>query len=239
MGSSYRLGNAILWLQYTLSNFSVLKFLVFMARKWEQDKPRLAHRLEKLAKSDNPMWLLIFPEGTNLSDNTCPKSLAFAKKNDIEHPKHALLPRTTGFRFCLQNLASSVHWVYDCTLAYEGVPEGGYPQDYYTLRSLYFEGRPPSGVHMHWRKFRVDEIPFRDDQKEAFEKWVQDRWMEKDALLDHFYKHGAFPKEKMAVRVNTDVRLRNTIGDVFSIFAVLALVAVVVRIGVLLSTIVQ
>jgi 1-acyl-sn-glycerol-3-phosphate acyltransferase len=208
-----------------------------MARKWEQDKPRLAHRLNKLALSNDPMWLLIFPEGTNLSSSTRPKSLAYAKKQDFDHPKHALLPRSTGLRFCLQDLSSSVHWLYDCTLAYEGVPEGGYPQDYYTLRSLYFEGRPPSGVHMHWRKFNVSEIPLGEDQKEAFEKWIQDRWMEKDALLDHFYKHGEFPKEKMSVCVKTEVKLNNPIGDVFSIFAVLALVAVVARIGVLLVSI--
>jgi len=209
-----------------------------MARKWEQDKPRLAHRLSKLEKAtDDPMWLLIFPEGTNLSPTTRPKSVAFAKKEDIEMPKHILLPRSTGLRFCLQNLSSSVRWVYDCTLAYEGVPAGGFPQDYYTLRSLYFEGRPPTGVHMHWRKFNVDKIPLGEDQKEEFDKWLQDRFYEKDALLDDFYKHGSFTKEKIAVCVRTEVRLKNPIGDVFSIFAVLALVAVVGRIIVLLTRI--
>jgi lysocardiolipin and lysophospholipid acyltransferase len=206
-----------------------------MARKWEQDRPRLAHRLKQLAKSkDDPMWLLIFPEGTNLSPNTRPKSEAYAKKEDIQHPKHALLPRSTGLRFCLQNLSSSVHWLYDCTLAYEGVPEDGYPQDYYTLRSLYFEGRPPSGVHMHWRKFPVDQIPLGEDQTEQFEKWIRDRWSEKDVLLDHFYKYGKFPEDHMAVCVKTEVKLKNPIGDVLSIFAVLGLLAVVSRIGFLL-----
>jgi 1-acyl-sn-glycerol-3-phosphate acyltransferase len=202
-----------------------------MARNWDKDKPRLSHRLKKLAQAtDDPMWLLIFPEGTNLSDNTRPKSVAYAKKNDLEHPKHALLPRSTGLKFCLESLSSSVHWLYDCTLAYEGVPEGGFPQDYYTLRSLYFEGRPPTGVHMHWRKFRVDEIPL----DEGFDQWMRDRWTEKDALLDHFYKHGKYPEAKMAVCVKTEVKLKNPVGDVFSIFAVLSLLAVIMRIGFLL-----
>ena len=209
-----------------------------MARKWQQDKPRLLHRLRKLAAStEDPMWLLIFPEGTNLSGNTYPKSVAYAKKEDIVHPKHCLLPRSTGLRFCLQNLSSSVHWVYDCTLAYEGVPEGGWPQDYYTLRSLYFEGRPPSGVHMHWRKFHVDQIPLGEDQEKEFEKWIYDRWMEKDAMLDYFYKNSSFPKNNKAVSVRTEVKLKNPIGDLFSIFAVLALVGVVLRILFLLSVI--
>lgn len=229
MGANHRMGNAILRFQYPLP--SIFLILVFMARNWETDKPRLSHRLKKLAQAtDDPMWLLIFPEGTNLSDNTRPKSLAFAKKNDLEHPKHALLPRSTGLKFCLESLSSSVHWLYDCTLAYEGVPEGGFPQDYYTLRSLYFEGRPPTGVHMHWRKFRVDEIPLG----EGFDQWMRDRWAEKDALLDHFYKHGKYPEDKMAVCVKTEVKLKNPVGDVFSIFAVLSLLAVIMRIGFLL-----
>jgi Acyltransferase C-terminus len=168
------------------------------------------------------MWLLIFPEGTNLSPHTRPKSLAFAKKMDIEEPKHQLVPRSTGLRFCLQNLKSSVHWLYDCTLAYEGVPEGECPQDYYTLSSMYLEGKPPSGVHMHWRKFHIDTIPLGEDQTEEFDKWLIERWAEKDVLLDCFYKTGEFPKGKMAVRVQTYVKLQNPIGDVFSIFAVMA-----------------
>jgi 1-acyl-sn-glycerol-3-phosphate acyltransferase len=235
MGSNHRMGNAILRLQY--DNVPISLNPVFMARKWEKDQVRLAHRLSKLAKAtEDPMWLLIFPEGTNLSPNTRPKSVDWAKKQDLTHPKHELLPRSTGLRFCLQNLKTSVHWLYDCTLAYEGVPEDGFPQDYYTLRSLYLEGRPPSGVHMHWRKFHVKDIPLAGNQKDEFEKWLQDRWYEKDALLDYFYKHGGFPKDEMKVCVRTEVKLKNPIGDVFSIFAVLSLVAVVARIIVLLRS---
>jgi 1-acyl-sn-glycerol-3-phosphate acyltransferase len=202
--------------------------IVFMARKWDQDKPRLAHRLSKLAAAtDDPMWLLIFPEGTNLSPNTRPKSEAYAKKRDLPHPNHCLLPRTTGLHFCLQELRTSVKWVYDCTLAYEGVPADGYAQDYYTLRSLYLEGRPPSGVHMHWRKFHIDSIPL---EEQDFEKWLNDRWFEKDALLDHFYTFGRFPEDKIAVLVKTQVKLKDTVRDVLSIFAVLGLAMLVIRI---------
>ena len=89
------------------------------------------------------------------------------------------------------------------------------------------EGRPPSGVHMHWRKFRVDEIPMG----EGFDKWIRARWAEKDALLDHFYKYGKYPEDKMAVCVKTEVKLKNPTGDLFSIFAVLAFLAVIMRIG--------
>ena len=105
---------------------------IFMARKWLSDKPRLQHRLEKLqtrhtgskSKSSefDPMWLLIFPEGTNLSINTKRRSDEYGRKQGIPPLKHAILPRSTGLFFCLQQLKGTVQWVYDCTVAYQGPP---------------------------------------------------------------------------------------------------------------------
>ena len=68
---------------------------------------------------------------------------------------------------------------------------GGYGQDYFTLRSTYFQGRPPKSVNMYWRRFVVAGIPAGDLQ--AFEHWIMQRWLEKDALLEHYAQHGRFP----------------------------------------------
>ena len=73
-------------------------------------------------KSLDPMWLIIFPEGTNLSANTRQQSRKWADKQGIKDLEHQLLPRSTGLLYCLQELKGTVDWVYDCTLAYEGVP---------------------------------------------------------------------------------------------------------------------
>jgi 1-acyl-sn-glycerol-3-phosphate acyltransferase len=105
---------------------------IFMARKWTSDQVRMKYRLQKLkarhsgpmsgTSSLDPMWLLIFPEGTNLSANTRKSSASWAAKQGIPDLKHALIPRSTGLQFCLSELDDSVDWVYDCTIAYEGVP---------------------------------------------------------------------------------------------------------------------
>lgn len=104
---------------------------IFMSRKMATDRPRLAYRLGKLKekKTDpqgnkylDPMWLLLFPEGTNLSNNGRRKSAAWAAKQGLRDPDHVLLPRSTGIYFCLQELKDSVEYVYDCTVAYEGIP---------------------------------------------------------------------------------------------------------------------
>jgi len=68
------------------------------------------------------MWLLIFPEGTNLSHNGRESSRKWAEKQEMSDLRHALLPRSTGLLFCLQELKDTTEWIYDCTVAYEGVP---------------------------------------------------------------------------------------------------------------------
>lgn len=166
---------------------------IFLTRKWETDQYRFRSALNHLKNPKDPMWLLIFPEGTNLSATTREKSAAWAKKTGIPDMKHGLLPRKTGLQFCLRELKTTTNWLYDCTIAYEGVPQGQYGQDIYTLRSSFFEGRPPKSVNMFWRRFKICDIPL--DSDDAFERWLNNRWREKDYILEYFYKFDKFPVE--------------------------------------------
>jgi 1-acyl-sn-glycerol-3-phosphate acyltransferase len=105
---------------------------IFMSRKMATDQERLEHRLKKLKERHSghmsgsegldPMWLLIFPEGTNASDNGRIKSAKWAQKVGIKDMEHMLVPRSTGSFFCLNELKGTVDYVYDCTMAYEGIP---------------------------------------------------------------------------------------------------------------------
>ena len=105
---------------------------IFMSRKMATDQPRIAHRLNKLKEKHSgpmsgsqgldPMWLLLIPEGTNASDNGRERSAAWAKKTGVKDVEHTLLPRSTGSFFCFNELKDTVDFVYDCTLAYEGIP---------------------------------------------------------------------------------------------------------------------
>lgn len=95
---------------------------IFLKRNWELDKPRLALHMQKLNKPADPMWLMMFPEGTNLAPSTREASKKWADKNGLHDMRYQLLPRSTGLHFCLQNLRKTVEYVYDCTIAYEGVP---------------------------------------------------------------------------------------------------------------------
>ncbi|KAH4959167.1 hypothetical protein HBI78_168880 [Parastagonospora nodorum] len=166
---------------------------IFLARNWEEDQRTFKKHLGKLNKPNDPMWLIIFPEGTNLSATTREKSKKWAEKNNLQDMKHQLLPRSTGLRFCLNELKDTTEWLYDCTIAYEGVPPGQFGQDIFTLRSTFFEGRPPKSVNMHWRRFHLSTIPLQNTA--AFEVWLRNRWREKDYMLEYFARNTRFPAE--------------------------------------------
>ncbi|KAG6280144.1 hypothetical protein E4U47_001496 [Claviceps purpurea] len=204
---------------------------IFLSRKMATDQPRLAHRLNKLKQKKvdprgntylDPMWLLLFPEGTNLSNNGRMKSAAWAAKNSLRDPEHVMLPRSTGTYFCLNELKDSVEYVYDCTVAYEGVPRGKYGEEIFGLCSTYFEGRPPKSVNLYWRRFKVADIPL-DDPKE-FELWLRDQWYKKDALMEQYLNTGRFPPlsgDKVDY-VETEVRTRYP-WEILQIFSVVGI----------------
>ncbi|KAL6710537.1 hypothetical protein ACN47E_008585 [Coniothyrium glycines] len=166
---------------------------IFLSRKWEDDQRTFKKHLGRLNKPKDPMWLIIFPEGTNLSESTRERSKLWAEKNGLKDMKHQLLPRSTGLKFCLNELKETTEWLYDCTIAYEGVPPGQFGQDIFTLRSTFFEGRPPKSVNMHWRRFHLDDIPYENTK--AFEVWLRNRWREKDYMLEYFNRNNRFPAE--------------------------------------------
>jgi lysocardiolipin and lysophospholipid acyltransferase len=68
---------------------------------------------------------------------------------------------------------------------------GKFGQDYYSLRSMYLQGRPPPSVNMYWRRFAVKDIPLGDH--EAFDLWLRERWIEKDGFIEHYLTTGRFP----------------------------------------------
>jgi len=103
---------------------------IFLTRKWAVDKARFLHRLKQLSPQGGlstgingpSMWLLIFPEGTNASKNGRAASKRWSDKSGTPDLRNLLLPRSTGLLLCLTELKDSVEYLYDCTLAYEGIP---------------------------------------------------------------------------------------------------------------------
>jgi lysocardiolipin and lysophospholipid acyltransferase len=209
---------------------------IFMSRKMATDQHRLTYRLNKLKQQKidprtgkkyyDPMWLLLFPEGTNLSNNGRRKSAGWAKKQGLRDPEHVMLPRSTGMFFCLQALRGSLDYVYDCTVAYEGIGRGAFGEEIFGLASTYFQGRPPKSVNFYWRRFKLSEIPLDDQEK--FDLWLREEWYKKDALMEEYLMKGRLPPMigAKSAYVETDVRTRQP-WEILQVFTILGLTGLV------------
>lgn len=127
------------------------------------------------------------------------------------------------------------------TIYYTYLPRRGqFGQDLFTIRSSYFEGRPPKSVNMHWRRFAIKDIPTHDDK--VFGEWLLKRWREKDDLIEYYLEHGRFPADQGVTSaadgaeslrgagwIETDVKPTNPL-EFLQIFAPVAAFALVVNV---------
>lgn len=74
----------------------------------------------------------------------------------------------------------------------------------YGLRTLYLEGRTAPFTHIHWRRFATKDIPYHDAT--TFDKWLLDRWGEKDELLKHHQQHGRFPSSNGHIKAKIKLK---------------------------------
>ncbi|EMD41741.1 hypothetical protein CERSUDRAFT_110317 [Gelatoporia subvermispora B] len=222
----------------------------FLARSWASDKLHLASSLSWLArraeKEDTPLTFILYPEGTLVSRDTRPISKKYADKLGIPDMLHTLLPRSTGLHYSLRALAPrtpSLQMI-DITMAYPGIPPFGYGQDYYTLRSIFFDGISPPEVYMHIRRFDVmREVPIGDissskpdntpngdsskpsvevdipnEERDTFEVWLRDRWREKDALMSKYMDGGSFVEAQEQVKIPLKLKQKREILNAFCFF---------------------
>ena len=56
---------------------------IFLKRNWSEDQLVLGDALDKMAREHRPMWLMLFPEGTLISDQTMEINLKYAAKAGI------------------------------------------------------------------------------------------------------------------------------------------------------------
>ncbi|KAI0067914.1 acyltransferase-domain-containing protein [Artomyces pyxidatus] len=220
---------------------------IFLARSWAHDRVYLVKELitRHTSHRDTPLTFILYPEGTLYSKDTRPISKKFADKMGIPDAQYTLLPRSTGLHYSLRALSPrtpNLHLI-DITVAYPGIPPFGYGQDYYTLRSVFFDRVPPPAVHMHIRRFAVAadvpigdvsradpgvlpsdpaalEVEVPEDERKVFDAWVRALWTEKDRLLDRFLATGSFsadPEKSPEVIVPLELRSQREVLDAFYI----------------------
>ena len=79
--------------------------------------------LEKIQDYPDPVWVLLFPEGTRYTEEKYLAGKEFSESRGLPVLKHCLVPRSKGWSFTVANLESkSIPWVYDVTLFCEETP---------------------------------------------------------------------------------------------------------------------
>jgi hypothetical protein len=127
-----------------------------------------------------------------------------------------------------------------------GIPPMQYGQDYYTLRSIFFDGVAPPEIHVHLRMFEVNgnvpigdlagtsgtktpdpnakytvEVDIPDHEKHIFDTWLRKLWMEKDESMDNFFKTGLFElatTNTTAVEIPLKLHRKREVLDAFCFF---------------------
>ncbi|XP_071963372.1 lysocardiolipin acyltransferase 1-like [Antedon mediterranea] len=153
---------------------------IFLSRVWEKDEAILEESLDYFHQLQYEHQILLFPEGTDFCKDSKPASDRYAKKNDLEIYKYVLHPRTTGFKYILQNLIKNnmVDAVYDISLGYpDGIPTKG--------EMDIVHGRFPGEVHFNIRRHPIASLPKTD---EDIQNWCIQRWKEKEETLRKFYE---------------------------------------------------
>lgn len=160
--------------------FHILEFIL-VERKWEVDEPVIESMLSTFKDPQDPLWLILFPEGTDFTEQKCLRSQRFAEENHLPILKNVLQPKTKGFYSCLTLLRDSLDAVYDVTIAYK---------HRFPLFMDNAYGTDPAEVHIHVRRVPLHEIPTSENEAAA---WLVEAFRLKDALLSNFYKEGSFP----------------------------------------------
>ncbi|XWS54638.1 hypothetical protein CRYUN_Cryun10bG0105900 [Craigia yunnanensis] len=170
-------------------SFHILEFIP-VERKWEVDESNMRHMLSTFKDPRDPLWLVLFPEGTDFTEQKCLRSQIYAAENGLPILKNLLLPKSKGFYACLEDLRSSLDAVYDVTIAYKHHCPS-------FLDNVF--GVDPSKVHIHIRRITLHDIPISERKVTA---WLMDTFQFKDQLLSNFKSEGYFSRQGTEVNLS-------------------------------------
>jgi len=156
-----------------------LNDFIFLDRDWEKDKETLTNCMQVLASYKQPFWLLLFPEGTRLSQEKLEQGQKFSQSRGLPVFKHQLYPRTKGFARIMETLdTDKVKYVYDITIMFN-TNKGAWP----SITNLLMGRKMVADCYV--RRFETCSIP-RDP--EAASKFLVDVCLEKDLLIESYKK---------------------------------------------------
>ncbi len=83
-------------------------FLSRSSKNWKSDSKYFTRSMRVACKTDRNTCVLIFPEGSDLSESNLAKTNEWAKKNGFEKKSYTLHPRVKGFRVMLDAAVNEI-----------------------------------------------------------------------------------------------------------------------------------
>lgn len=128
----------------------------------------------------------LFPEGAVFQDSMRQKSHEYAQANNLPLLNHCLLPKHGAFLEAGRELhQQGMETLVDLTMAYP--PDSSLYNAPFNLIDLVKYHPTPVYVHLHVRTFNMREVPW-EEEEENLQKWLTQRFVEKDRFLDDYYK---------------------------------------------------
>ncbi|TKR87119.1 hypothetical protein L596_011575 [Steinernema carpocapsae] len=191
---------------------------------------RLKEHLKDVYWDRDRRWVILFPEG-GFYYKRIETSQAYGKKHGFPHTEWTTLPRQGCVKAILEeigpresddndNLQKSrsnsklklikdtvdalrekkyikqtrppIKYVLDMTIAY---PNG----EPLSLMTLSLGTREECDIAVNYKIYRADEVPFEDEDK--LRDWMYQVYVEKDKLLDNYYREGMFTAGEEGVLV--------------------------------------
>ncbi|GLV44600.1 1-Acylglycerol-3-phosphate O-acyltransferase 3 [Carabus blaptoides fortunei] len=155
---------------------------VFLSRTFDKDKEIIGKQISELVDHPDPIWLLLFPEGTRYTPNKHEVSVKYARERGLPVFKHHLTPRVNGFLASLPAMRGKMGAIYDTTLVFK--PNA---QIKPAVTSLLFGQKLE--CHMYIKRIPFGTVP--EHEKEA-SKFLYEMFEIKDKLKDSFINTGDF-----------------------------------------------
>lgn len=190
-------------LGYGMTNYH----FVFLSRNWQLDKSYMVKQFQTIKQLSTKFWMLIFPEGTNMSHNNRNKSHKFAEKIGLPKQDCVLLPRVKGLYVACKELAPSTTKIIDFTIGYSEHGKDEMAQDIFTLWKIYILGESPRNISILVDEYNLKEevpgmdlsgshdiVPAEEEEREMqlLNSWITEKWQIKEQDMEYFYKNGQF-----------------------------------------------
>lgn len=180
---------------------------IFLDRSFVKDEKNIQIQLEEFIKLKYPgASTIFFPEGTRFTPQKHEKSTEFAKSRNLPILNHHLIPRTRGFKTCVEVMKKVKE---KCIiLNYQTFYKGPKP----TIVNL-FQGKSME-FHIYMETIEIENV-------EATDEWLINLYKFKDKLHESFEKFGNFYEGRNQIPVKAieiKPRLRILINFIFWFF---------------------